>query len=183
MGGLVGGEHCPGRHCLRSNIAARYGSEDYFDIILTDAGTLPDETKEFQNKRTVVAVRRSECVDAECGASLQAHAPSIVLLPNPFEVLYTPSLMDVSKLGLVVHMPPAGPSMDSGAASAVIGPEAEAGRPVDVLLVTRPSLGDRYPLQPRWEEAVAGKKTRLSLLRCHCILKMHHSTKTGSGQT
>jgi hypothetical protein len=24
-----------------------------------------------------------------------------VLLPNPFEVLYTPSLMDISKLGLV----------------------------------------------------------------------------------
>ena len=64
MGSLMGGVHCPGRQCLRSNIAARYGSEDYFDIILTDAGTLPDETKEFQNKRTVVAVRRSECVDA-----------------------------------------------------------------------------------------------------------------------
>jgi hypothetical protein len=28
-----------------------------------------------------------------------------------------------------------------------------------------------------------GQKTHRSLLRCHCILKMHHFTKTGSGQT
>jgi hypothetical protein len=74
-----------------------------------------------------------------------------------------------------VHTPPAGPSIGSGAAGAsvVTGPEAEAGRPVDVLLVTRPSLGERYPLQPRWEEAVAGKKnSRLSLLRSRLILQM-----------
>ena len=42
----------------------------------------------------MVVVRREMCADDDCGNSLRAHAPSIVLLGNPFEILYNPSLQD-----------------------------------------------------------------------------------------
>lgn len=32
---------------LRANVAEKFGSEDYFDMIVTNAGTLPNDTKEY----------------------------------------------------------------------------------------------------------------------------------------
>ena len=97
-------------------------------------------------------MHRDECVDDECGAILSAHAPSIVLLGNPFEILYTASLYEVSRTALIVHAPrTSAPSLEPNFLAA----DSEAGRTVDVLVVAKPSDVRRFPMHARWQEAVA----------------------------
>ena len=91
-------------------------------------------------------MRREECVDDECGTSLGAHAPSIVLLGNPFEILYTESLHELSRNALLVHAPRTAVPLSELASSAA--------RAIDVLLVVKPVDGQRFPMQARWQEAV-----------------------------
>jgi hypothetical protein len=91
-------------------------------------------------------LRREECVDDECGTSLGAHAPSIVLLGSPFEILYTTSLHELSRNALLVHAPRTSVPLSEPAGSEV--------RAVDVLLVVKPADGQRFPMQARWQEAV-----------------------------
>lgn len=136
---------------LRANIAEKYGSEDYFDMIVTNAGTMPSDTKDYKDKRTAVVLRREECVDDECGATLGAHAPSIVLLGNPFEILYNPSLHELSRNALIVHAPR---TSVRGVEHRSIGEGSEADRTVDVLLVAKPADGQRFPMAARWQEAM-----------------------------
>ena len=137
---------------LSANVARRFGSEDYFDIILTAAGAVPPaETAVYRDRRTVVAVRRQECAEGEgCGEELAAHSPSIALLGNPFELLYNPELLKLSTESLLVHAPRTAPRPTETAGGA-----AGATRATDVLLVSKPGDASRYPLYPRWKEAAA----------------------------
>jgi hypothetical protein len=59
---------------LSANIAKKFGGEDFFDLILTDAGTLPADTAAFKDKRTAVGVRQLSCIQgSKCGDALSAH--------------------------------------------------------------------------------------------------------------
>lgn len=59
---------------LSANIAAKFGEETFFDVILTDVGTLPADTAAFALKRTVVIVKSSTCRKGEsCKDHLSAH--------------------------------------------------------------------------------------------------------------
>ncbi len=59
---------------LSVNIAAKFGDENFFDVILTDVGTLPADTAAFKDKRSVVIVKALACRNGEkCGDALSAH--------------------------------------------------------------------------------------------------------------
>lgn len=104
----------------------------------------------------MVVVRRESCADDDCGNRLRAHAPSIVLLGNPFEILYNPSLQELSREALIVHAPRTSVRVSEPAIS-VAGSDTE--RTVDVLLVAKPSDGNRFPMQTLWQEAVQGMRS------------------------
>ncbi len=59
---------------LSVNIASKFGEETFFDVILTELGTLPADTAVFKDRRTVVIVRSSTCRQGEsCKDGLSAH--------------------------------------------------------------------------------------------------------------
>ena len=153
------------QHALAANIAARFGHEDHFDMIVTTGGTLGAETAIYKERRTVVVVRRTNCVigadspqfsgesqpDQNCEALLSAHRPSIVLLGNPFELLYNDQLTNLSTDALMVHTPRVGSQLER---VHFVGSHAAMGelrRATDVLLVRKPD-GPSHPLHGRWKQ-------------------------------
>ena len=143
---------------LLENIEARHDDPDFFDLILTDAGTLAAETAVYNTRRSVVVVRRDSCVagmdtdggtetSSTCAEVVAAHRPAIVLLGNPFEVLYNQELTALSTQALLVHTP-------RTTSSELVG--ATLPRSIDVLLVSRPDDSSVYPLQSRWREVAQG---------------------------
>ena len=138
---------------LAENIKTKFGELDFFDVILTDDDwPKPAETAAFHARRTVVVVRRLECVQkSDCAESLRAHSPSIVLLGNPFEAMYNAELTDLSTRSLIVHQPRFSVHAD------LSQPGEKA---TDVLLVRRPGQNaESYPMMERWATVCASLKT------------------------
>ena len=141
---------------LAENIKAKFGEQDFFDVILTDDDwPKPDETAAFHARRTVVVVRRLECVQkTDCAESLRAHSPSIVLLGNPFEAMYNAELTDLSTRSLIVHQP----RFSVPALHVDLSQPGE--KATDVLLVRRPGQNaESYPMMERWATVCASLKS------------------------
>ena len=90
---------------ISANVATRFGTEEYFDVVFLDGHAL-GIAPEHLAPGVVRAFRKHECREEEaCAELMEKLEPSIVVLVNPFEVAQNPELYNVSRRMLLAHVP------------------------------------------------------------------------------